>query len=267
MLSTHYGEGLVVALIFNIINIAGVAFLTLPVIMAVLRGFIGFSWNWKKLEPHIHCHFPQNSAQLFDFTVNIAVAAILALAFLVLFSSLVAGLFAFHYKATVDGKGKISNLFSVMKESLFKGFRLLLLMEAKTVLWGLVGEIPGTVLMALSERIFDNNLYLAVSLNILGVLCFSAGIILAYRARFSHSMAFFSMCAEECGAWRAVHTSEKYMKGNILRLITLNLSLIPWYLLALLTCGLGFVFVQPYAMAVNTVFYCDISNKALEFEK
>lgn len=50
------------------------------------------------------------------------------------------------------------------------------------------------------------------------------------------------------------------MKGNTKKLLLLYLSFAGWYLLSILTCGFGFLFLIPYINTSTAIFYDDISG-------
>ena len=50
------------------------------------------------------------------------------------------------------------------------------------------------------------------------------------------------------------------MYGNKWKMFFLELSFIGWEMLSVLTCGLGFLWVQPYMNAAKTNFYRDLIN-------
>ena len=52
--------------------------------------------------------------------------------------------------------------------------------------------------------------------------------------------------------------SKKIMKGSLGRLLYLHISFIPLCLLALLSCGIGFIFLTPYMNMTFTFFYLDL---------
>ena len=84
------------------------------------------------------------------------------------------------------------------------------------------------------------------------------GIVAAYR----YAMAPFIMAEEpSIGVRQAVTISKRMMKGNKWRLFCLNLSFIGWHLLALLTAGMGEVFLLPYVNAARTAFYLEVSGQ------
>lgn len=55
------------------------------------------------------------------------------------------------------------------------------------------------------------------------------------------------------------------MKGNYLRYALVWLSFIPWYILAMFTCGLTLLWTKPYMWAVRTNFYLDLARKNKDF--
>ena len=63
---------------------------------------------------------------------------------------------------------------------------------------------------------------------------------------------------------QAICRSMAMMQGNKLRLFLLHLSFIGWVLLAILTCGIGFLWLYPYIYASIAAFYEDVKK---DFEK
>lgn len=52
------------------------------------------------------------------------------------------------------------------------------------------------------------------------------------------------------------------MKGHIWDFLRLQLSFFGWGALAILTCGIGFLFLTPYMSTANAVFYSKLSKTA-----
>jgi uncharacterized membrane protein len=74
-------------------------------------------------------------------------------------------------------------------------------------------------------------------------------------------MAFYIM--EEnpsIGIMDAISESKEMMRGNKFRLFCLGLSFIGWVLLCVITFGIGFLWLGPYANAAFAAFYLDISG-------
>ena len=55
--------------------------------------------------------------------------------------------------------------------------------------------------------------------------------------------------------------SKDMMYGNKWRLFVLELSFIGWEILALLCCGMGFIFLSPYMEATFAEFYADVRGR------
>ena len=65
----------------------------------------------------------------------------------------------------------------------------------------------------------------------------------------------------EMTASQAIKASMRLMDGHKMDLFILGLSFIGWQILACLTMGIGFLFLNPYMNAAYAAFYRDISRK------
>ncbi len=119
-------------------------------------------------------------------------------------------------------KASIGDLFSQMGNFL-KGFLLSLLTSIFIFLWMLLFIIPGIM------------------------------------KSYSYAMAPFILAENpDMSPLEALRQSKEMMQGNRLRLFTLELSFLGWDLLALLTCGIGSLFVNPYRAVAKANFYRDL---------
>lgn len=84
------------------------------------------------------------------------------------------------------------------------------------------------------------------------------GIVKAY----SYSMAYYIL-AENKGmpALEAIRHSKEMMDGHKMDLFVLSLSFIGWNLLGIITFGIAYIWVVPYALATMTNFYNAIKNE------
>ncbi len=64
------------------------------------------------------------------------------------------------------------------------------------------------------------------------------------------------------GAQRAIELSNQMTKGEKLEIFVLDLSFLGWFLLSLIPCGLGIVFLSPYISATNAELYAALKEKA-----
>ncbi|MDZ8117132.1 DUF975 family protein [Pontiella agarivorans] len=76
---------------------------------------------------------------------------------------------------------------------------------------------------------------------------------------FSYSQAFFIIADDEgCGPLEAISRSKEMMAGNKWKFFCLNLRFIGWSLLALLTLGIGYLWLVPYMQTSLAKFYEDV---------
>ncbi len=126
----------------------------------------------------------------------------------------------------------ISRNQEVKMEQIFKGFSnfaqalaAYLLMMVFVILWALLLIIPGII------------------------------------AALSYAMTFYIMADDNSlGAMAAIAKSKQMMKGNKWKLFCLHLRFIGWSLLAILTLGVGFLWLIPYMQVSIAKFYDDIKE-------
>lgn len=91
------------------------------------------------------------------------------------------------------------------------------------------------------------------------ILLIIPGIIAAY----SYSMTFFILADDPTlGPLQAIRLSKAMMKGKRWRLFCLQFRFIGWFLLSLLTCDIGFLWLIPYIKTAEANFYLDVKNRA-----
>lgn len=83
------------------------------------------------------------------------------------------------------------------------------------------------------------------------------GIIKGY----SYSMTYFVLKDNPTiGYDAAICESMRLMKGHKMQLFLLDLSMIGWAILSILTLGIGFLFLLPYNNTAHAAFYEDLKN-------
>ena len=76
---------------------------------------------------------------------------------------------------------------------------------------------------------------------------------------FSYALTPFILNERpELSADEAIELSMKMMDGHKMDMFLLYLSFIGWYLLALLTCCIGFLWLMPYIYTTQAAFYEDV---------
>lgn len=87
------------------------------------------------------------------------------------------------------------------------------------------------------------------------------GFIFHYSSYFSYQI----MCEfPNLKPSEAIKLSKKIVKGNRSELFVLDLSFILWYLLAAVTCGIALVYVIPYVMTTQALYYENFRIRALQ---
>ena len=61
-----------------------------------------------------------------------------------------------------------------------------------------------------------------------------------------------------------IRTSKQIMRGNKFRLFYITVSLLPYYLLAVLSCGIALLWVVPFHKATLANFYLDLMHREYE---
>lgn len=128
----------------------------------------------------------------------------------------------------------------------------------------LVQRVPQSPFATLFEKMnqFGRALWLRIVMHFFiflwTLLFIIPGIVAAYR----YSMAPYLMAQNpNLTAMQAIEQSKQIMKGNKGRLFCLELSFIGWIFLAVLSCGIGILFLTPYLYATRAAFYLDMTNQ------
>ena len=126
-----------------------------------------------------------------------------------------------------DAKGdRIEWLFEGFKKSFLNSFLAWLLSSIFVFLWSLLFIIPGII------------------------------------KALAYSMAPYIISEEpDIDALAAIQKSMDMMRGNKMRLFSLYLSFIGWFILCIFTFGIGFIFLMPYVQMSVANFYLDIRGK------
>jgi uncharacterized membrane protein len=117
---------------------------------------------------------------------------------------------------------------------------------------------PGEVFYGFESFGKSLGLFLATSFFILlwSLLVIIPGIIAAYR----YAMSFYILADNPgFGVMETIRESKRIMYGNKLKLFTLELSFLGWAILALITAGIGFLWLLPY-MVASTVGFYEVAN-------
>jgi len=152
--------------------------------------------------------------------------------------------------------------------TLFEGFKLYgrtlgayALMILFIGLWSLLLTIPGFFAAILIPVLAPSSDNAALLLLILAPFFFLMAIPVI-RAALSYSQLFFILSDNpDMHAGEALRRSTQMMMGFKWKKFCLGWRFFGWALLALFTCGIGFLWLSPYMMTANAKFYDDIRNK------
>lgn len=96
---------------------------------------------------------------------------------------------------------------------------------------------------------------------IAAMLTVSAAIIIITLISLIYSQCYYLMLDfPDYSAKQLLNTSRRIMKGHKARLFYLQVSFFPLTLLALLTCGIGMLWLSPYMQMTYTCFFLDLMN-------
>lgn len=102
-------------------------------------------------------------------------------------------------------------------------------------------------------------LYMLVMIVLLALLLIVPGII----ATLSYSMTFFILADNpQMGAFEAIDQSKRMMDGQKWKLFCLWCRFLGWFLLGIVTLGIGFAWVGAYLFASFAAFYQDLLDSA-----
>ena len=172
--------------------------------------------------------------------------------------SLISGLFAFgeayiYLKLACNQKVFVKDLFFGFTRSSDK----ILTVQAVLSLISMICGIPNILYLYINNSA-PENAYLFL-LSVVLILTFSiANIILSLM--FSQSY-YLILDFPQYSAKDVLTKGMKLMKGSKGRLFYIYLSFIPLFLLGMLTCCIGFLWVLPYFQAVCANFYLDLMKK------
>lgn len=102
-------------------------------------------------------------------------------------------------------------------------------------------------------------------MNYIGIyaLLLGFGLLVQFIVMLLYNQAFYILLDfPDYDAKKALAFSRKLMKGNKGRFIYLLVSFIPLFILGILSCGVGFLWLVPYMQATQVQFYLDlVKNK------
>lgn len=111
-----------------------------------------------------------------------------------------------------------------------------------------------TSLGVMSEKVAR---LIPVEMAYLGALLVQVAVMIIMEIMFSQVL-FLSLDFPDKSIKETIALGRKIMKGNWGRFFRLQLSFIPWHLLAAVTMGIAYIWVLPYVRATYANFYLDL---------
>lgn len=212
---------------FSLAGKWGVAILV-TVIAALLGGLVTGSGGSVDVDAETIAKFPEGIRNI--IIAWLGIVSVLGIVRFVLGGVVQLGYSKFLLNLQDHREVQASDLFSQF-DRFGDGFCLALLRGLYTALWTLLFIIPGIV------------------------------------AAYGYSMANFIMLENPgMGANEALRASKEMMKGHKFELFCLELSFIGWDLLAVLTLGIGSLWVTPYKNAAHAAFYRELCGPRITVE-
>lgn len=96
---------------------------------------------------------------------------------------------------------------------------------------------------------------------LLFILALIGGMIMSVIYSLKYSQAIFILADDsEITAIGSLKESKRLMKGNLGRLFYLQISFIGWFLLGILSCTIGLIWIVPYMGVSSAHFYLDLKD-------
>ncbi len=142
----------------------------------------------------------------------------------------------------------------------FSGFRShpdrIIAVKTFTLIVELLCFIPGILCAFLYSRLQS-----AVCFLIMSIFMVIGGVLYAYFS-LTYSQVYYMMSDfPEYTARKLLAASRRVMKGHKGRLFYIEISLLPYYLAGICSCGVAFLWILPFKHTLETDFYLDLMHR------
>ncbi len=166
---------------------------------------------------------------------------------------LTVGQCSFYLNVACNGPHQFSDLFTGFKVHPDKIIITQLIIQLLTTL----PILPGIGVMLYSFRAYN-----IIIVFLLGCFLLIVGAGISWWISLKYSQVYYLLLDfPEYSAKELLKMSWKLMKGNVGRLLYLQVSFIPITLAGLLSFGIGLLFVLPYQNMTYTLFYLDLISE------
>ena len=172
---------------------------------------------------------------------------------LILFGTILSvGQCSFYLNIACDGSYQFSDLFTGFKIHPDKTIITQVIIQLLTLL----PLIPAIIVMFITTAFYANNIIISFLIACL-LLVVGAGVSWWISLRYSQ-VYFLLLDFPDYSAGELLKMSWKLMKGNVGRLLYIQVSFLPLMLAGFISFGIGLLLVQPYQNMTYTLFYLDL---------
>ena len=191
-------------------------------------------------------------------TLQSILFSIVSLIIALITTLLAIGMFRIHLSLARTGSCQINDILWAFSHAPLKFIWATIRFSLLVLLCG----IPFFAVIALAMVMHSTSAISSVVYGILMAISIITYTILTLLVTMRYALVFFLLLdAPQAAVRDAFHESSRLMKGNVGRYFYLILSFLGWNLLALLTCGIGYLWVYPYMMQTYTNFYLDVNGE------
>ncbi len=167
------------------------------------------------------------------------------------------GFFSFYLNLVRSLNPRVSDLFSGFR-IFWRAFFAVFLVGIFSLFWIIVFQIPAFALSGILIHQFAPTPWIAWVVVPFDLICMIAAISFIY----SYAMTFFVLADDHAtGPLKAIRKSKGLMRGRKLKLLSLQLRFLGWFLLTLVTLMIGGLWVGAYYHAALAHFYDDLRTK------
>lgn len=161
------------------------------------------------------------------------------------------GIFRFYLNLSRGNTHNIADILSGFKTQPQKIVGAYILLSLRILLV----MLPGSILLVLAADV----LTFSLPLTGIALIIFMIGLIWTIRISLEYNLIYYLyLDAPEEKLGNIFKKSKELMKGNKLRCLYLMFSFLGWYLLGILSFGIGLLWIIPYASETLTLFYLDV---------
>lgn len=190
-----------------------------------------------------------SDSQTWATTASILVVVIMGVAVGI---TMMVGYTRICYRIVIGDGGQLGDLLFAVKNHFFRYLGFILIVTLVSVIVGFLNITLSLVFRAIGGSMAPISMLLSLPVNMV--------LTVVIICRFS--MAFFALVENpEMTAGEAMRLGKELIQGNLWRMIKLELSFFGIFLLGQLTVGIGFIWILPYVICTNIIFYLTVKDE------